>query len=182
MPTSSFDEFVAANRRRVEIALSARWNPRDVEDAVQEAFVLAHADWDEIRRGGSPAGWVTTTARRHLIRWSQQNQNHDTIVRNSFIDLIGTQLTPDRLDQVTPDRCRQITDRAALRQALSTLKPAYAEALALHHILDHSIEDTAEALSVPVNTAKTHVRRGRQQLREAYEALTTLPSTAGGAS
>lgn len=55
--------------------------------------------------------------------------------------------------------------RALLRQLLGELPEAQAEALALHLMLGHSIEEVAAAVGAPGNTVRSRIRLGKEALR-----------------
>jgi RNA polymerase sigma-70 factor, ECF subfamily len=161
-PEMSFDGFVRAHRHHLENVLALSWPREDVQDAVQEAMMQAHAEWETVRAMASPTGWVVTVARRRLIRWSTRDRTYDHILKNAVSDLVTSVVTPDPGDQ--------LGNRDLLKQALGCLKDSYADAVVLHDLLDLSIEDTARTLGVPVSTAKTHAHRGRTKLRAILES------------
>jgi RNA polymerase sigma-70 factor (ECF subfamily) len=55
--------------------------------------------------------------------------------------------------------------RTVLRELLRELPEAQAEALALHLVLGHSIEEVAAAVGAPGNTVRSRIRLGKEALR-----------------
>jgi DNA-directed RNA polymerase specialized sigma24 family protein len=52
---------------------------------------------------------------------------------------------------------------------LAELPDAQAEALVLHLALGYSVDETAAAQRVPLNTARSRLRKGIERLRERVE-------------
>jgi RNA polymerase sigma-70 factor (ECF subfamily) len=53
---------------------------------------------------------------------------------------------------------------AEVRAALDSLPPAQRLALTMHYFEDLRYEDIAEAMGLPLNTVKSHIRRGKERL------------------
>ena len=60
--------------------------------------------------------------------------------------------------------------RTVLRDLLRDLPEAQAEALALHLMLGHSIEEVAAAVGAPGNTVRSRIRLGKEALRARIAA------------
>jgi RNA polymerase sigma-70 factor (ECF subfamily) len=72
--------------------------------------------------------------------------------------------------------------RALVRRLLDDLPEVIAEALALHFILDHTVEEIAEATAVPVNTIWSRLRLGKRALRRRLEGDVHLSEMLRGGS
>jgi RNA polymerase sigma factor (sigma-70 family) len=55
--------------------------------------------------------------------------------------------------------------RGQLRELLASLRPEQAEALAMRHVLDYSVEEIAQATRVPANTVRSRLRLAKEALR-----------------
>ena len=62
-------------------------------------------------------------------------------------------------------------DRVLVVDALKTLSPNHREVLALHYLLDMSIEAIAEDLGAPVGTVKARLHHGRKAMLAALGGL-----------
>ena len=51
-----------------------------------------------------------------------------------------------------------------MRSAIEALPPAQRLALTLHYFEDQRYEDIAETMGLPLNTVKSHIRRGKERL------------------
>ncbi len=70
--------------------------------------------------------------------------------------------------------------RALVRQLLGELAPVIAEALALHFLFDHTVEEIAAMLSVSPNTIWSRLRLGKNALRKKFERDKQLTEMLGG--
>lgn len=71
------------------------------------------------------------------------------------------------LDDRSPVDARAAAERlAAFRGLLEELSEPQAEALVLHVVLGYSVEETADAQRVPINTARSRLRNALARLRE----------------
>ena len=57
----------------------------------------------------------------------------------------------------------------AVREALGTLPVRMRTAVVLHHMVGLSVSETAQAMGVSANTAKSHLKRGLELLREELQ-------------
>ncbi len=116
------------------------------EDATQEAFARALVRWRRLDGQPWAAGWVMTTA-MNLARRAMRRQP---------VGAGGP--SPSAVDQDA-----QLDVRSALRK----LPARQQEAVALHYLLDLSVEETAAAMNVTQGTVKAHLSRARQALGDA---------------
>jgi len=59
--------------------------------------------------------------------------------------------------------------RGMLMRALAKLEPHFRLTLTLYYFDDLKYTDIAEILEIPLNTVKSHIRRGKERLREIIE-------------
>jgi RNA polymerase sigma factor (sigma-70 family) len=92
-----------------------------------------------------------------------------TIARNTAYNAIrSAKRRPQttRADGVEPTAAREQTPfDGELLDALDRLPEVQRDAVVLRHVLDLSLRDAAAILECPENTAKSHVARGLQSLR-----------------
>ncbi len=116
------------------------------EDATQEAFARALVRWRRLESQPWAAGWVMTTAMNLARR--------------------GIRSPPEAANGPSTsavDQDAQLDVRSALRR----LPARQQEAVALHYLLDLSVEETAAAMDVAQGTVKSHLSRARKALGEA---------------
>jgi RNA polymerase sigma-70 factor (ECF subfamily) len=171
----SFEALVLGHQDRVySIALRMLGDPRDAEEAAQDAFVRAYR---------ALAGYDATRIRELRLRaWLA------TIVLNLCRTRIGKRVAagqkPLSLDAAPPGSMEPVsdahegpaaaTDRRSAAETwaalLLTLPPAYRSAIVLRHVDGLSYPDVATALDRPEGTVKAQVHRGLALLRTAFEA------------
>ena len=132
----------------------------DAEDVTQEAFVTAYRSIRGYRGEGSLRGWLLRIAQRLAFRKLAQ--------RRLTADLAD--VPEARLADATGDPTRVAVaneERSAVREAVAELAEPYREVVALRFFADLSLAEVAEATGRPLNTVKTHLRRGLERLRPA---------------
>ena len=151
------------------IAMSVLHQPEDAADLTQEAFVrllrvlpqyngesrfttwlyrmVVNLGRDELRRRGRHVPVATPT------------EPHD----EESVDPLDTVAADDRWG----DPVRALSDAElhdAVQRALVQLEPHYRMALTLFYFDDLKYTDIAEVLDLPLNTVKSHIRRGKDRL------------------
>lgn len=149
----AFEEVV--DRYGLQLLRTARLILRDealAEDAIQETFLKA---WQRIRtlRDEDPGPWLNRIA---------MNESISTYRRRHRL-----QALTERFGRLAGAR-RQVSSEARLdlAQALDRLAPEQRAAIALHYYQDLSVEETAKALRVPVDTMKSRLKTALRRLRE----------------
>ncbi|HET6379994.1 MAG TPA: RNA polymerase sigma factor [candidate division Zixibacteria bacterium] len=130
--------------------------PHDAEDVAQESFVMAYRSLGTYRGRGSLGAWLMRIATRQAFRRLGQ--------RRADVELTpGMPLTapdPDPLAAaLAGERQREV------RLAVAALSEPYREVVALRYFGELSLEEIARATGRPLNTVKTHLRRGLERLR-----------------
>jgi RNA polymerase sigma-70 factor (ECF subfamily) len=141
----------------------------DVEDVAQDA-VLALLRSLESFRGAST---VEHFARRIALLTALHARRRAKVRARGAEGQGGAELVIDELpgDELSPLATAVASRRRALvRQLLDELPEVIAEALASHFILDHTVQEIAEASAVPVNTVWSRLRLGKHALRRKLES------------
>ena len=160
-PEGSYDEFaVAQTQRLLGLALALTGDRHDAWDLTQETLTRVGERWRSVRT--NPAAYAGTVM-VHL--------NIDRLRR----------LRRELLPGATPDRAVEIpvSDGAPtwLIAALATLTPRQRTALALRHVEDLDVAGVAERMGCSVGTAKSHLSRGTERLREHAAAVGIASAT-----
>ena len=147
-----FTAFYAGSRSRLLRALVAvAADLGEAEDALQEAYVRAAMRWDKL---DAPEAWVRHAA-INLVRDSQRR----TLSRRRAL----RRLPP--ADDMTAAGMATVEVVEMLQQ----LPAEQREALALHYLLDLTVEQVALDLRRPVGTVKAQLARGRARLARMAE-------------
>ena len=135
--------------------------PHDAEDVTQESFVAAYRSIGQFRGEGSLRGWLLRIATRQSYRRLAQRRP------DAELDAIGEA----RLADTSADPTRVVVAeerREDVRRAVNELTDPYREVVALRFFGEMSLAEVAEATGRPINTVKTHLRRGLERLRPAF--------------
>jgi RNA polymerase sigma-70 factor (ECF subfamily) len=171
----AFEALVIGHQDRIySIALRFLGDPRDAEEAAQDAFVRAYralAGYDgtrirELRLRPWLATIVLNLCRSRLAR-------RPAAARTSLsLDLALPGALEPRADDARGPAARTAANDAARAWAelLLTLPPAYRGAVVLRHVDGLSYPELAIALGRPEGTVKAQVHRGLALLRTAFAA------------
>lgn len=132
--------------------------PHDAEDVTQEAFVAAFRGIGGFRGEGTARAWLMRIATRQAYRRLTQRRP------TAELDEVGEARLADRSNE--PTRLLVAAEsRDSVRDAVAALPDPYREVVALRFFGDLSLAEVSEATGRPINTVKTHLRRGLERLR-----------------
>ena len=151
------------------IAMSLMHNPADAADMTQEAFVRLLRSLGTYRAETKFTTWlyrlVTNICLDGLRRRGRPVESlDDTGGPGDDAPSAGERLADnDRWTQ--PEQEVTLRESASeVRRALAELPPQQRLALTLHYFEDMRYEDIAETMHLPLNTVKSHIRRGKERL------------------
>jgi RNA polymerase sigma-70 factor (ECF subfamily) len=130
--------------------------PHDAEDVAQESFVTAYRSLGSYRGDGPLGGWLLRIATRQAYR--RLGQRRDTADLDPDISLGAPGSDPLAIT-LAGERQR------AVRLAVAALGEPYREVVALRFFGEMSLDEIAASTRRPLNTVKTHLRRGLERLR-----------------
>jgi RNA polymerase sigma-70 factor (ECF subfamily) len=134
--------------------------PHDAEDVAQESFVIAYRSLAGFRGEGPLAGWLVRIATRQAYR--RLGQRRQTTPIDDIADL------PLQAPGADPVAALLAGERErTVRLAVAALPDPYRETVALRFFGDLSLDEIAVTTRRPLNTVKTHLRRGLERLRQA---------------
>jgi RNA polymerase sigma-70 factor (ECF subfamily) len=152
-------------------------NPEDAEEAAQEAFLRAYNKLPSFREQAAFGTWVYRIAMNCSLNLVER--------RSRDLNWNATPMDPERSPETiavstlpTPEA--DLLNREALRRrerAMLTLTPMERTAFVLRHMEDQPLQIIADALGVPLNSAKQAVFRAVAKLRREL-APTPRPSSA----
>jgi RNA polymerase sigma-70 factor (ECF subfamily) len=152
--------FVWRNLRRLGVS------DADVEDKMQEVFVVAHRRWEEfVDRGYGPRAWlfqialrVASDARRHRRRHPVDPDGGVAQERQSI-----------EAPQAAAVDQRQALD--LLDRALAAIDMGRRAVLVLHEIEQMTAPEIARTLDIPLNTVYSRLRVARVELEQELRQL-----------
>lgn len=143
------------------LALAVLRDRELAREVTQEVYVTVwrkSASYDRLK--GSPMSWLGTIARNRAIDRLRVERARGFV---SYSDEL-----PDLIDD--SQSAEIVTDAITVRRAIDNLRPEFRRALLLSYFSGYSNTELAEALDVPLGTAKSWVRRGLAAVREGLES------------
>jgi RNA polymerase sigma-70 factor (ECF subfamily) len=138
-------------------ALARRLAACDADDAVQEIFVEVWRSAHRYDGRASERTFVAAIARRRLIdRW-RRSRRIPTLVPFEEVALASA----------GHHQLEATAELGLAAGALAALRPERRQALMMSACAGMSHQEIADALDMPLGTAKAHVRRAAQQLRRS---------------
>jgi len=128
------------------------------EDAVQEALVRAWRDLRSLRDPDRLDAWLRRLLVNACMDEARRNRRHAANVR----------LLPEHDPSIT-DAVGELAERDALDRALRRLSTNHRAVIVHHYYLGLSLPEMADALAIPVGTAKSRLHHARLALREGLD-------------
>ncbi len=156
--TRAFERLVASVHRPLfAVCESITQHRADAEDALQEAYVAAHRGLAGFRGDSRLGTWMYRIAIRAALRQrARRRRRADHALASEPIDP-RTLAGPENVDA------------ERVRRALGRLSAEHRTVLALFCVEDHSHEEIAEVLGVPVGTAWSRLHHARKRLVAEFE-------------
>jgi RNA polymerase sigma-70 factor (ECF subfamily) len=129
------------------------------EDAVQEAMIRAWRDLPSLRDPERFEAWL-----RRLVVHACFDE-----VRRARRRRTAESRAEPRAAMVS-DAQVALARRDSVERALAQLSPMHRAALVLRHVQDLSVPEVAEALGIPLGTAKSRLHHAERAVREAITA------------
>ncbi|HVH42213.1 MAG TPA: sigma-70 family RNA polymerase sigma factor [Labilithrix sp.] len=152
--------FVWRNLRRLGVA------DADVEDKLQEVFVVAHRRWSEfVDRGHGPRAWLFQIA----LRVASDTRRHR---RRHPVDPDGG--AAQERQSIEPPQAAELDRRQQLDlldRALSSIDMGRRAVLVLYEIEQMTAPEIARTLDIPLNTVYSRLRVARTELEQALRQL-----------
>src|SRR5262245_5713031 len=167
----AFTDLAAASLARLDgIARLILRDPDLAKDAVQNGLLRAWRDLPTLRDPDRFDAWIRRLVVRACLDEARGQRRHR--VASAVID-VGV--------PTVADASSAVADQDQLERAFRRLRPDDRAVLVLRHYLDLSVPDIADALRIPLGTAKSKLHRATDELRAALEADARLePAFAEG--
>ncbi len=129
------------------------------EDAVQDALLRAWRDLPKLRDHARLDAWLRRLLVNACLDQRRRNKRHAANVR----------LLPEH-DPTVGDAAGAFAEHDALDAAIRSLSIDHRAVIVHHYYLDLSLPEIADALGIPVGTAKSRLHHARLALRESLES------------
>lgn len=153
---SEFEQLVDAHYQGLyRFALSLCQRASEAEDLTQQTFMRWAEKGHQLRERSKAKTWLYTTLYREFLN----GQRH--VVRFPHIEL---EESGHELPAVEPETVRTMDGKAVIA-ALGELDEPFKAPLTLFYLQDHSYQEIADILNVPIGTVMSRLSRGKEQLR-----------------
>jgi RNA polymerase sigma-70 factor, ECF subfamily len=132
----------------------------DASELTQETFYRLLTKGATVRDASKVKSWLFTTLYRIFLGWEQRRAS----LPHFEISSVENELAP-----VTQDQMDVLLDDA-VRDSLLELEERYRAPLMLFYLSDHSYEEIASILAVPIGTVMSRLSRGKALLRHRLAA------------
>jgi len=158
----AFETLVEEHVNEIYRLAAAIVGTADASDVMQETFVTAWQKLGSLREARSFKPWLRRICVNRARNWLRTSR------RQGIVGSLDHDHAGHARDH-RPELDGAIEARAILEPAFERLSTDQRAVLALHYSLGYSIADAADALAIPVGTAKSRLNAGLRVLREALE-------------
>lgn len=147
-------------------------SPDDVDDLVQDVFVLAYRSIDRFRGEAAFSTWVHSIAVNATIKHLRKAKSR----RMVSIDDPDTGMEDALIADAEPGPSEAAEDterRAAVRRAVEQLPEKHRAVVVLHYFEDHSCEEIAKILNCSIGTVWSRLYYACRKLRGQLDWLET---------
>jgi RNA polymerase sigma-70 factor (ECF subfamily) len=174
--TSALVTRVAPSMLRVVRAVLGRAHP-DVDDVAQDAVIAFLSSLCGFRADSTVLYYADRVALLTALAARRKQRGRARFWQDG-------ELADDQVDEKAPSPLATLIAnrrRELLLRLLDELPAPTAEALGLHFILGHTVEEIAGAARVPVNTVWSRLRLGKEAIRRRFERDRQLADLMRGA-
>jgi RNA polymerase sigma-70 factor (ECF subfamily) len=139
-------------------------DPRDAQDAAQDAFLKAYKALKDFTPGSSLYTWIYRIAVTTCLDYRRKSRRESFRSEPLAEDLPSGEPLPESLYA-----SKEISE--ALQLALQKLPERLRAAIVLREIEELSYEEIAEVLHTSAGTVKSRISRAREQLRHLLEKI-----------
>jgi RNA polymerase sigma factor (sigma-70 family) len=157
-----FDSLVTAYYRPLfQFAITLTRDEAEACDLTQQTFYIWANKGHQLRDKSKAKTWLFTTLHRQFLELRRRHNRFP----HFEVESMATELPT-----VPPPTVNQL-DLGPLLAALAQLDELFQTPVALFYLQDHSYNEIAEILRVPVGTVKSRLARGIGQLRDLLTDL-----------
>src|SRR6266404_8167261 len=141
-------------------AYSLSGNENDACELTQETFARLLAKGGQLRDGSKVKSWLFTTLYRVFLGWKSRERR----LPHFEISSVEHELPPVGAELV------DMMERDTVRDALQKIDERYRVPLMLYYLEEHSYEEIAELLEIPIGTVMSRLSRAKGLMRESLAA------------
>lgn len=156
---SEFDDLVNAWYAPLyRFALSLAHNEDDAQDLTQTTFLKWAKKGDTLRERSKAKTWLFSVLYREFLDQARRSRKYPQ-----------SELHDDRLPAANVPSAERRIDAATAVDALNKLDKRFRAPLILFYMENHSYQEIAGILEIPIGTVMSRLRRGKDRLRAEME-------------
>jgi RNA polymerase sigma-70 factor (ECF subfamily) len=164
-PLESVRNCMIENRAQlINVALRITYDRDAAEDIIQDVFLSLCAAGEQFKGLSSPKTYAYRIVVNRSIDYIRKTKRSRSLLENVFIGNRNKPVSGDSFET-----------KELVAKIFNKIPDQFKVPLILAEIKEMSYEEIAATLSLPVNTIKTRIFRGREKLRKAYEKLEIIP-------
>ncbi|HEX6977059.1 MAG TPA: RNA polymerase sigma factor [Patescibacteria group bacterium] len=133
-------------------------DPETCEDLVQETLINIYRFIERIDTSRKFSTYAFTVAKNNAFSYLRKYKRMVSLTKVDVEDEI------DLYEEII-----QVHDEARIKKALTKLRKEYKDVVYLYYYEDLSYEEISKRLNIALNTVRTHLRRGKDQLKNILE-------------
>lgn len=162
---SEFNELVGAWYSPLyRFAFSLAHNEEDAKDLTQTTFLKWARKGDTLRERHKAKTWLFSVLYREFLDQARRARKFSQ-----------TELVDDKLPAPHSPHAERRIDGAAAVAALQELDERFRAPLILFYLENHSYQEIADILDIPIGTVMSRLRRGKDRLRVTMETAAPEP-------
>ncbi len=138
----------------------------DIEDIVQDVFINCYQNLQGFDTAQRFSPWIYRIAHNAFVNGLRKQKRNPLV----FVDFDTFVAHPVYEDPVPRER-EQAEVKGMIEKSLEHLKSHYREVLVLYYLEELSYKEISDILQVPTGTVGIRLKRAKDALKVAYEAL-----------
>lgn len=168
--TTAFDDLWQSHTKRIlRTTYRITKNREDAEDALQDSFLSVFLHIKDFDGRSSFSTWLTRISINSALMILRKSRSGFDRSMDDPDDHARNLRFPDDPDRA-PDPeayCAQREREGILRGAIRALRPTVRQAIELHNLQEHSLEETAKMMGLSVSAAKARLHHATVALRKS---------------
>ena len=141
-------------------------NRYDAEDLVQETLYTGYSKFHQLRDDRKFKSWMFRILRNHFLKWQRKKAPVQVDEFENGVDYLS------QLESVpSPQDVASVYERklqaATVQSILDKLPEKYKTVLILYYMEEHSYQEIADMLEVPVGTVMSRLSRAKQIMKKS---------------
>lgn len=149
-------------RRLYGLCMSLCANPTEADDLYQETWLRVLRKFHQYDSNYAFEAWLTQIC----VNLYRDNLRRKKL--NPFYDLFSS--TEDKEAQMAQVASAEKEDYSELYEAVNTLQDKLRMTVILHYFQGFDVNQTAQALQIPVGTVKSRLNKARKLLKEVLKS------------